>query len=202
MVNGSPTDSNAAQFARGRARRHRRERPARARRVRHAGLEPREGAGVGRRARSRSTATRSPGVYAANDGIAGGAISALQGGATCSRCPIVTGQDAELSAIQRILTGDQHMTVYKAIKPQAELAAEVAVALLEGEEVDGAAGDRGHAGDAARPRRGDDRQHPARPSSPTDSGPSTTSARPPTPPRATPPASGEPTREVAQTMRA
>ena len=49
--------------------------------------------------------------------------------------PVVTGQDAELSAIQRILTGDQYMTVYKAIKPQAELAAEVAVALLKGEKV-------------------------------------------------------------------
>ena len=46
----------------------------------------------------------------------------------------MTGQDAELAAIQRILTGDQHMTVYKAIKPQAERAAEVAVALLEGDE--------------------------------------------------------------------
>ena len=49
--------------------------------------------------------------------------------------PAVTGQDAELSAIQRILMGDQHMTVYKAIEPQAELAADVAVALLHGEEV-------------------------------------------------------------------
>ena len=46
--------------------------------------------------------------------------------------PIVTGQDAELSALQRIVTGDQYMTVYKAIKPQAELAANVAVALLRG----------------------------------------------------------------------
>jgi D-xylose transport system substrate-binding protein len=49
--------------------------------------------------------------------------------------PIVTGQDAELSAIQRLLTGDQYMTVYKAIKPQAELAAEIAVKLLHGEKV-------------------------------------------------------------------
>ena len=42
-------------------------------------------------------------------------------------------QDAELTAIQRILTGDQYMTVYKAIRPQAERAAEVAVALLRGD---------------------------------------------------------------------
>lgn len=74
------------------------------------------------------------GVYAANDGTASGAISALKA-ANVSPWPIVTGQDAELSAIQRIIKGDQYMTVYKAIKPQAELAAEVAVALLHGEEV-------------------------------------------------------------------
>ena len=82
------------------------------------------------------------GVYAANDGIAGGAISALKAGERRRRFPVVTGQDAELSAIQRIITGDQYMTVYKAIKPQAERAAEVAVALLRGEEVDRAPGDR------------------------------------------------------------
>jgi D-xylose transport system substrate-binding protein len=37
--------------------------------------------------------------------------------------PPVTGQDAELAAIQRILIGDQYMTVYKAIRPEAEDAA-------------------------------------------------------------------------------
>ncbi len=67
------------------------------------------------------------GVYAANDGVAGGAISALKA-ANVSPFPVVTGQDAELAAIQRIITGDQRMTVYKAIRPQAERAAEVAVA--------------------------------------------------------------------------
>src|SRR5207342_718670 len=76
------------------------------------------------------------GVYAANDGTASGAVSALKAAAV-DPLPIVTGQDAELSALQRIVTGDQYMTVYKAIKPQAELAAEVAVALLKGEEVTG-----------------------------------------------------------------
>jgi D-xylose transport system substrate-binding protein len=74
------------------------------------------------------------GVYAANDGTASGAISALRA-ADVEPLPVVTGQDAELSALQRIVTGDQYMTVYKAIKPQAELAAEVAVRLLRGEEV-------------------------------------------------------------------
>jgi D-xylose transport system substrate-binding protein len=44
--------------------------------------------------------------------------------------PPVTGQDAELAAIQRILTDEQYMTVYKAIKPEAEAAAELAYDLL------------------------------------------------------------------------
>ena len=45
-----------------------------------------------------------------------------------------TGQDAELAAIQRILAGEQFMTVYKAIKPEAEAAAQLAVALVRGED--------------------------------------------------------------------
>lgn len=73
------------------------------------------------------------GVYAANDGTAGGAIAAMKG-AGFDPVPPTTGQDAELAAIQRILAGEQGMTVYKAITPEAELAAELAVALVNGEE--------------------------------------------------------------------
>jgi D-xylose transport system substrate-binding protein len=73
------------------------------------------------------------GVYAANDGTAGGAIAAMKA-AGVNPLPPVTGQDAELAAIQRILAGEQYMTVYKAIKPEAEIAAEVAIALAQGDE--------------------------------------------------------------------
>jgi D-xylose transport system substrate-binding protein len=76
------------------------------------------------------------GVYAANDGTAGGAIAALKG-AGLDPLPPVTGQDAELAGIQRIVAGDQYMTVYKAIKPEAEKAAEVAVGLLSGTKPQG-----------------------------------------------------------------
>ncbi len=62
------------------------------------------------------------GVYCANDGTAGGAIAAMKA-AGLSPLPPVTGQDAELAGIQRILAGEQYMTVYKAIKPEAEAAA-------------------------------------------------------------------------------
>jgi D-xylose transport system substrate-binding protein len=133
LVNGSPTDSNATQFKEG------------ARRVIDAsdlrvlaeydtpGWSP-EKAQEWVAGQIAQYGDQIDGVYAANDGVAGGAISALKAG-NVSPFPIVTGQDAELTAIQRILTGDQQMTVYKAIRPQAERAAEVAVALIEGEEI-------------------------------------------------------------------
>ncbi len=71
------------------------------------------------------------GVLAANDGTAGGAIAAMKA-AKVTPLPPVTGQDAELAAIQRILTGDQYMTVYKAIKAEAEAAASLAYDLAYG----------------------------------------------------------------------
>lgn len=72
------------------------------------------------------------GVYAANDGQAGGVFAALKA-AGVSDYPPITGQDAELAGIQRILAGEQYMTVYKPIKTEAEQAAQLAVDLLNGE---------------------------------------------------------------------
>src|SRR4051812_49884296 len=74
------------------------------------------------------------GVYAANDGTAGGAIAAMKGNGVQPSTRPTTGQDAELAGIQRILSGEQYMTVYKAIKPEAEGAAQLAVALLQGKQ--------------------------------------------------------------------
>ncbi|MCU1501421.1 MAG: L-arabinose-binding periplasmic protein precursor AraF [Ilumatobacteraceae bacterium] len=72
------------------------------------------------------------GVYAANDGTAGGAIAAMKA-AGMSPLPPVTGQDAEVAGLQRILIGEQYMTVYKAVKLEAEGAATAAIALLQGQ---------------------------------------------------------------------
>lgn len=72
------------------------------------------------------------GVYAANDGTAGGALAAMKG-AGIDPIPPLTGQDAEVAGIQRVLTGEQYMTVYKAVKPEASAAATIAVALAKGE---------------------------------------------------------------------
>jgi D-xylose transport system substrate-binding protein len=72
------------------------------------------------------------GVYAANDGTAGGAIAAMKSAGVNASTRPTTGQDAELAGIQRILAGTQYMTVYKAIKPEAEGAATIAVDLANG----------------------------------------------------------------------
>ncbi|MFD3326546.1 sugar ABC transporter substrate-binding protein [Streptomyces sp. NPDC058701] len=76
------------------------------------------------------------GVYSANDGMAGGIITALKA-AGLSTLPPVTGQDAELAGVQRIVAGEQFMSVYKPYAPEASAAAEMAVALAKGEKIDG-----------------------------------------------------------------
>ncbi|MFD3551676.1 sugar ABC transporter substrate-binding protein [Streptomyces goshikiensis] len=75
------------------------------------------------------------GVYSANDGMAGGIITALKA-AGVNPLPPVTGQDAELAGVQRIVAGEQFMSVYKPYAPEATAAAEMAVALAKGEKID------------------------------------------------------------------
>jgi D-xylose transport system substrate-binding protein len=75
------------------------------------------------------------GVYAANDGTAGGAIAAMKA-AGVTPLPPTTGQDAELAAIQRIVKGEQTMTIYKAIVPEAQKAADLACDLATGKTID------------------------------------------------------------------
>jgi D-xylose transport system substrate-binding protein len=136
-INGSPTDNNAHMFKQGA----------------HSVLDPLVRAGKLVIGREYDTPDWSPdqaqnemqqaltalgnrvdGVYAANDGTAGGAIAAMRS-AGIDPLPPVTGQDAELAAIQRIVSGQQYMTVYKAIRPEAEAAAQAALDLLGGRPV-------------------------------------------------------------------
>jgi ABC-type xylose transport system substrate-binding protein len=71
------------------------------------------------------------GVVAANDGTGGGSIAALKA-AGVKPLPLVTGNDAEIAAVQRIIAGDQYNTISKPIKIVATAAAEAAVAYLNG----------------------------------------------------------------------
>jgi D-xylose transport system substrate-binding protein len=74
------------------------------------------------------------GAYCANDGTAGGAIAAMKAAGIDPKTRPITGQDAEVAAVQRILSGEQFMTVYKAIQPEAEKTAELACGLFKGEK--------------------------------------------------------------------
>ena len=133
MINGSPTDANAADFkagahsvldSSGYTIKAEFDTPDWSPDKAQAWMESQIGA----------VKANLVGVYAANDGTAGGAIAALKGGGV-KPLPPVTGQDAELAAIQRILAGDQALTIYKAIKPQAEDAAKKAILLANKEKL-------------------------------------------------------------------
>lgn len=76
------------------------------------------------------------GVVAANDGTGGAAIAALQG-AGRDPVPPVTGNDAEIAAIQRIILGTQFNTISKPSVVVGEAAAEIAYQFLQGEEPEG-----------------------------------------------------------------
>jgi D-xylose transport system substrate-binding protein len=69
-----------------------------------------------------------------NDGLAGGAIQALAEQKLAGQV-VVTGQDAELAACQRIVSGSQSMTVYKPIRSLAARGAEVAILLARKQPV-------------------------------------------------------------------
>ena len=73
-------------------------------------------------------------VVASNDGTAGGAISALPPDKVGKI--LVTGQDAALDAVQRIVEGKQTMTIYKPIQPLAFSAVDAAMKLAKGEKVE------------------------------------------------------------------
>ncbi|MGW7539691.1 sugar ABC transporter substrate-binding protein [Streptomyces sp. NPDC054770] len=73
-------------------------------------------------------------VYSANDGMAGAVIDALKS-AGATTIPPVTGQDANLDAVQRVVTGEQYMTVYKSFLDEATDAAQMAVYKVQGRDI-------------------------------------------------------------------
>jgi D-xylose transport system substrate-binding protein len=132
MINGSPTDSNAGPYKKGA---HSVFDPAGVKVVKEYDTpdwSPDRAQREMEQAISAAGRGGFDGVYVANDGMAGGAIAAMKGaGIDPAKYP-VTGQDAEAAAIQRILAGEQLMTVYQPIKQIAETSAELAVALATG----------------------------------------------------------------------
>jgi D-xylose transport system substrate-binding protein len=138
-LNGSPTDNNATLFAQGY----------------NGELDPKYAAGDYVKGPNQSvpdwdntqagtifeqmmtqTQNKIDGVLAANDGLGNAAIAVLKRLGLNGKVP-VTGQDATVQGLQNILAGDQCMTVYKAIKQEADGAAELALALAKNQTVSG-----------------------------------------------------------------
>ena len=132
LIHGSPTDNNAGQYKRGARQALERSALALGAEYDTPDWSPDKAQRQMEQAITKLGVDAIAGVYAANDGTAGGAIAAMKA-AGFTRLPPVTGQDAELEAVQRILAGEQYMTVYKAIAREAEAAAVLAVALARGQ---------------------------------------------------------------------
>lgn len=135
MINGDPADPNAALFKEGAHRG-----------FEESGIEiakeydtPEWSAeNAQKEAQQAITALGNNGfaaIYAANDETGGGAIAAMKGAGINPAEKPVTGQDATVAGLQRILKGEQFMTVYKEIEPEATIAAELALILAAGEEI-------------------------------------------------------------------
>ncbi|WP_369390839.1 sugar ABC transporter substrate-binding protein [Streptomyces sp. CG1] len=133
MVNGSPTDPNAKQFKEG-ALSELTGKVTIAATYDTTDWKPELAESNMAKAINAIGKNNIAGVYAANDGMAGGVIKALKAVGVVN-LPPVTGQDAELDAVQRIVAGEQYMSVYKAYPDEAEVAAQMAVAKVQGKDI-------------------------------------------------------------------
>ncbi|HET6997869.1 MAG TPA: sugar ABC transporter substrate-binding protein [Solirubrobacterales bacterium] len=135
MINGDPADPNAALFKAGANKGFEAEGVEIAKEYDTPGWSAEN---AQREAQQAITALGNNGfaaIYAANDETGGGAIAAMKGAGINPEEKPVTGQDATVAGLQRILAGEQFMTVYKEIEPEATISAEIAIALAEGEGV-------------------------------------------------------------------
>ncbi|MFI9580640.1 sugar ABC transporter substrate-binding protein [Streptomyces sp. NPDC052236] len=134
MMNGASTDPNAAQFKTG-AHAELDGKATVGKEYDTKAWKPENAAANMKAAMADLGEDEIVGVYSANDGMAGGIIKALKD-ANIDPLPPVTGQDAELAGIQRIVAGEQFMTVYKPNVPEANAAAEMAILLARGLSLD------------------------------------------------------------------
>jgi D-xylose transport system substrate-binding protein len=132
MINGSPTDPNAAQFKAG-AHKSLNGKVKIGKEYDTPQWDPNTANQEMAGAITALGAAAINGVYSANDGMAAGISTAL--GAAGLHVPL-TGQDAQLDALKRIEAGTQTMTIYKPYKPEATAAADVAASFAQGKTPD------------------------------------------------------------------
>ncbi|HKF79653.1 MAG TPA: sugar ABC transporter substrate-binding protein [Thermoleophilaceae bacterium] len=135
MINGAPTDNNAKLFKQGATSKFQAAGVKIAKQFDTPDWSPDKAQTEMDQAITSLGKNGFVGVYAANDGTAGGAIAAMKGAGVDPKTKPTTGQDAELAAVQRIVVGEQYMTVYKDVGvSEAPKAAEIAVALAKGDK--------------------------------------------------------------------
>jgi D-xylose transport system substrate-binding protein len=135
MINGSPTDGNAALFKKGAHSVFDAAGVKVAKEYDTPDWSPDEAQNEMQQAITALGNNGFNGVYAANDGTAGGAIAAMKSAGIDPATKPTTGQDAELEGIQRIIAGEQYMDVYKPTLQETDAAAKIAVALANGTPV-------------------------------------------------------------------
>ncbi|MFF3328784.1 sugar ABC transporter substrate-binding protein [Streptomyces sp. NPDC002888] len=133
MVNGSPTDPNAGQFKQG-SLSELNGKVTIAESFDTTDWSPKIAESNMTKAINKIGKGNIAAVLSANDAMAGGVIKAFEA-AGVNELPPITGQDAELSAVQRIVSGEQYMSVYKSYPREAEAAAEMAVAKIQGKAI-------------------------------------------------------------------
>ncbi|ARP70999.1 ABC transporter substrate-binding protein [Streptomyces sp. MUSC 125] len=133
MMNGSPTDPNAKQFKQG-ALSELNGKVTIADSFDTTDWKPENAEANMTKAIAKIGKDNIAGVYAANDGMAGGVIKALRA-AGVTHLPPITGQDSELDAVQRVVTGEQYMSIYKSYPDEADAAAQMAVARIQGRDI-------------------------------------------------------------------
>jgi D-xylose transport system substrate-binding protein len=134
MINGAPTDSNAKPYKDGAMSVYKQEGAKVAKSYDTPDWSPDKAQQEMEQAITSLSKNGFDGAYVANDGMASGAIAAMKGAQIDPSTRAVTGQDAELAGVQRILVGEQLNTVYQPIKKIAATAAELAVPLAQGKQ--------------------------------------------------------------------
>jgi len=135
MINGSPTDSNSAPYKKGAEQVYKQGGAKIVKSFDTPDWSPDKAQQEMEQTITSLGKTGFDAVYVANDGMAGGAIAAMKSAGMDPSKLFVTGQDAEATGVQRILKGQQLMTVYQPLKEIAGKSAEIAVPLSQGKPV-------------------------------------------------------------------
>jgi D-xylose transport system substrate-binding protein len=135
MINGSPTDSNSAPYKKGAEQIYKNGGAKIVKSYDTPDWSPDKAQQEMEQTITSLGKTGFDAVYVANDGMAGGAIAAMKSAGLDPGKLYVTGQDAEVTGVQRIIKGEQLNTVYQPLKIIAGKSAEIAVPLAQGKPV-------------------------------------------------------------------